>query len=128
MAQNEDRRRTQRLRVTPEQEALIAETVDEILDADFDEQLPLVERHLQALERQEVGSAFETWKIVLQSLWNYLEALRLIRKEGDFVKAQELFQSATKEFGKVGQGELKDLSVAFGLYSLAISACMQVKL
>jgi len=121
MAQNEDRRRTQRLPVTPEQEALIAETVDEILDADFDEQLPLVERHLQSLDRQEVGSAFETWKIVLQSLWNYLEALRLIMKEGDYVKAQELFQSATKEFGKVGQGELKDLSMALGLYSSGIT-------
>lgn len=45
----------------------------------------------------------------------------MIMEEGDYVKTQELFQSATKEFGKVGQGELKDLSMALGLYSSGIT-------
>ena len=122
MTQNEKRGEDQRLLVlSPEGEALITQTIDQIFDADLEEALPLIKHIYDSADPQAIGTAFKTYEIVLKSLWDYFEAMKFIRTEGNFVEAVNLFKSAADGFKQGGQGKLMNLSVGLGVYAEAVT-------
>ncbi len=71
---------------------------------------------MKTLNRQVAGPEYESFQIVLQSLWNYFEAIRLNRTERNFEEVLNLLESAADGFGQVKQKELRDLSIGMNLY------------
>lgn len=115
MNQNENK-----ILISTETTALIEKTVDTVFDADLDFTLPIIEDMIAKLNPQEAGTAYETLKITLESLWNYFEGIRLIRTEGNFIEANERLTSAVDGFDRVSNEALRDLSYAMEYYLAAV--------
>lgn len=121
MAQDANRGQvTQLALLAPEAQALIEQTLDDVFDADQQEWLPLIEYHLQTLDPRTAGTAFETLKLALQSLWHYFSALKLAQTEGDFAGALHSLKVATEGFKQIGHDELRDLSIGLSTYCTGV--------
>lgn len=108
---------SQSLTVSPQEETQMTQLVEEVF-ASVEDAQPIVEKKLQELGA--TGNPSPALKTALQSLWNYFEAIRVIRSEGDFARASGLLQSSAEGFNEVGRGELRDLSVGMGVYVTAV--------
>ena len=123
MNNNEKEKKNQHLQeISADEEAMIFKTIDTVFDADLDAGLLIIEDRLESLDPAEVGTEYETMKTTLESLWNYFEAIRLIRTETNFIGAYERFESAAEGFDLVGIQELRDLSLGMSGYVAAIIA------
>jgi len=121
MVQDESREESERLTpLPPEEKTLIEQTIDSVFEADIDEALPLLESRMQALDPQAAGTATEIFQIILQSMWNFFQAMTRIRTQANFVEARDLFESAEDGFSQVGHDELRDLSIGLGVYAEAV--------
>jgi hypothetical protein len=107
---------------------LMAQTIDKFFAVGVDDALPLIEDAIQALDRQTAGAEFETTQITLRALWNYFEAIRVIKTKGDFVAARKSLQSAKSGFDQMGLDELRDLSIGMGVYAEAVTELQKLNI
>ena len=128
MAQNENMNKDQLPPISREDQAFVEQIVDQIFEANLDKRLPLIEKFINTLKPQKVGSAFETLQITLKSLWEFFAAIRYVRSEGDFLEASKLFRSAAEGFGQVGKRELRDLSIGFVVYLEAVTELQKMNI
>jgi len=118
---NKEKKKGKQLPVlSPKEEALVQETIEDVFTSDSGEALIIIEAKLRNLDPQEIGAAFEWLQIALQSMWQFFEAIRLVRKNVDWVNAHELLLSAADGFNSIGIRELFDLCIGIGSYSEAI--------
>jgi len=109
------------LTVSPRGKDLLTRITDQVFNPELEEELPLIESLIKALDAQALGNDFEPQRIALESLWNFFDALRLVRCKGDFVKAREELECSEQGFNRIGQTELRDLSIGIGVYVEAIT-------
>ncbi len=121
MVQKENDKDVQQLPVlTSEEYALVVKTIDSVFEADFDKALPLVEHLINTLNPQTTGTAFKTLQSVLKTIWNYFKAINLVRTEGNFIEAYNLFHSSAEGFNVFGFKEFRDLSIGMMTYASAV--------
>lgn len=116
MTQDNDGEQTSHfLSISTEEETLVEEAIDEAFD-DVEKALPVIERRLQL----SAEDSFPALRTGLESLWNFFEAIRLIREKGDFAGALDLLPLSAEGFDRVEQRELRDLSVGMGVYARSV--------
>lgn len=91
--------------------------INEVYEAGFEKAQLVVVRHLQSLNSEYKDTELE---LFLQSFWNYYEATRLIREEGNFLQAVGFAESAVTGFRQLGLNDLEASSLAISAYGEAI--------
>lgn len=105
-----------KLIVSPSGKDLLAKTTNEVFKAEEEDALKLIEGMIKALDAEALGNDFEPQRIALESLWNFFDALGLIKSRGDFMNARKELECAVQGFSRIGQTELRDLSIGLGIY------------
>ncbi len=102
--------------------ALVEQTIDEVFDREPEEALPLVEQLLDQLTSHASGTVVDAgYRTVLETLWNFFNAIRVMRTEANAAESFNGFQAAVSGFDQLGRVELRDLSVGMGTYVSAIA-------
>lgn len=100
--------------------AFMTAKIQELVSADLDSALPVVEQVLKSVEgtwpenpvKQHAVKAF-------QSTWCVLKAVKGIRSQGDYAQADRLFLDAVRGFEECGLAQLRDLAIGLGVYTRA---------
>lgn len=111
--------------LTAPQRNLETRILEEVLEADLSESQELIARHLQALDADQKGSAFESF---LQSLWNHFEGVRVVTEEGNFNLGMGLEAEAAAGLQQLGIKELESTARALSTYFEAAVEASQLNL
>lgn len=106
------------LPMSPEERESLDGIVDEVFELEIEDALSSVSQKMRTLDRSQRGSALE---LLLQALWCYFEAIRLIRADSDFAGACLAMQEAAQGFAQVEQHELLAVSRGLVSYSKALA-------
>ncbi len=115
--------------LSPEQKALLSETVDQIFDtgvSDPESALVIVQQHLDSLDSS--AAAASVIQVVLESAGRYFQAFIKITREVSFGEARDLLQQAASGFNSAGFDEQRDLSVGIGVYAAAVCEIQSLNL
>ena len=106
---------------SPRGKDLLIKTSEQVFNAEEDKELALIEDKIKALDAGALGNDFEPQKIVLESLWNFFDAMGLMKSRGDYMNARKKLECAVQGFNRIGQTELRDLSIGIGIYAEAVT-------
>jgi len=98
----------------------VEEVLEDIKHLEIGEELIPIENALQSLDPKSSGKSYRPVKTLLESAWNFFEALRLVREKGDYLKAEKLFKLAEEGFEAVEAEDIKHLAYAFESYSMFV--------
>ena len=95
------------LTVGPNQAVIESEVIEEVLQSKIEDAHKIIAKRLDTLTAAQKGTELE---LFLQLFWKYIEGLRLIGAEGNFLQSVELEKSAADGFRKLGFSELESIS------------------